>query len=780
LWTHTLHNSKQSLAVQAMLSASPAFQPKSTAKVYPFRRLYYSFPLRLLALHLRNHVILIGLWVSLGAFSSGLAGRFFGMHYLMLTPEYLGSVGILSFFLTGAAFGAFCMIWNLTTYLLSADRFPFLATLDAPFTKFCINNSLLPLAFLLLYLSATIWFQWHDELTKHWDILLNVAGFVSGMATLICILALYLYFTNKDIATFLRPGGKFYPKPGGKLLIKGQRIPTLLEIQSGATRWRVDTYLSERGHVRLVRSVAHYPQEMLQEVFRQNHFNAVAVQLIALMLLVWLGIYMDRDWARIPTAATIFILGSIFMSVFGAVSYWFRKWSLLVFLILLFIINLLTGMGFMNYRNKAYGLNYSCSSRVPYNYAYFEGLCTPKKIAQDKAAIIHILENWLRKNQTAQNPKPKMLFICVSGGGMRSAAWTTQCLQQVDKASRGKLLQQTALITGASGGMLGAAYIREALLRKRSDAETDIYSPQLFENITKDLLNPITFGIAANDLFYPWTTFEYGGQEYRQDRGYLLERQLLENTDGFLGRKIAEYRKPERDASIPMMIVSPFVLNDGRRLLISPQGTSYLMKPPAQRPLASQLEIDGIDFGAMFQDYQSDSLAISSALRMNCTYPLILPNVWLPTEPAVEVLDAGLRDNYGMGLAVRFIQNFEDWIKENTGGVILVEMRCWAKVESISQSNRKGVIENLFSPADAVANITTMQDYDQDADVALLQGILGRNMLQAVHFYYRPVRKQREASMSLHLSRREKIDISEAFFSPDNKANLRALIEMLR
>jgi hypothetical protein len=748
--------------------------------VFRSRRLYFSFPFRLLALHFRNHLVLIGLWVLLGALTSGVVGRFFGMHYLLLTPEYRGDVDFWSFFLAGMAFGALCMIWNLTTYLLAADRFPFLATLDAPFTKFCINNSVLPLSYLVLYLSATTWFQWHDELTKQSDIGWNIVGFLIGTLALILTLAAYLYFTNKDIASFLRPGGKFFPKPGGKLLIRGQRIATLSEIQSGETRWRVDSYLNERLRPRLVRSVAHYPQAMLAEVFRQNHFNAVAVQLMALMLLVLLGMNMDQAWARVPTAATIYILASICMAVFGAISFWFRRWSFLVFLLLSFFVNLLTGMGLLNYRNKAYGLNYTCSSKAPYNYAALEGLCTASKVARDKAATQNILDTWLRRNSSDEVPKPKMLFVCVSGGGMRSATWTTHCLQQADKACGGRLLRRTALMTGASGGMLGAGYVREALLRKRQGMDVDLYASDLFENIGKDLLNPVTFAIVANDIFYPWTTFEYGGQQYRQDRGYLLEQQLLENTEGFLGRKIAEYRQPERDALIPMMVISPFVLNDGRRMLISPQGVSYLMKPPAQRPLSSQLEIDGIDFGAMFQDYQSDSLAFSTALRMNCTYPLILPNVWLPTNPAVELMDAGLRDNYGLGLAVRFVQNFEDWIRENTGGVIFVEIRCWPKVATIAQSDSKGVLESLLSPADVATSLSSIQDYEQDANIALLQGILGKNNLQAVHFYYRPVRKQREASMSLHLSRREKIDIAEAFSSPENQANLRALKAMLR
>jgi hypothetical protein len=215
-------------------------------------------------------------------------------------------------------------------------------------------------------------------------------------------------------------------------------------------------------------------------------------------------------------------------------------------------------------------------------------------------------------------------------------------------------------------------------------------------------------------------------------------------------------------------------------MLISPQGVSYLMQPNAGK-LSAQVEIDGIDFGRFFAAQQADSLAFSSAMRMSCTYPFILPNVWLPTNPSVEALDAGFRDNYGVGLAVRFVHVFKDWIKENTGGVVLVQIRCWDKVHSIAPSDDKGVIEALMTPAEAAGgNMTDMQDFEQDNAIALLNDALGGNQLEVVRFHYRPVRKNREASLSFHLSRREKLDILEAFYTGDNQASLKALKQVLR
>jgi hypothetical protein len=739
------------------------------------RQLFYSFPVRLLVLHGRNHLLLLILWGLLTLFSTGLAGRFFGMHYIMLTPEYLGRVDFWSFFITGAAFGAFVMIWNLTTYLLCSNRFSFLATLDAPFTKFCINNSLIPLAFLAVYLGATIWFQFHDELTSRWDIARNIAGFLCGALSLVIFLAGYLYLTNKDIASFLRPG-KFIPRPGGRILAPGLRTPTLWEIKSGLTRWRVDTYLTERLHVRLVRSVAHYDPAMLERVFRQNHLNAVMLQVIGLLLLVIQGLFMDHEWVRIPAAASTLFLFSMVMSLFGAITFWFRQWGMLVFLVLMVLVNMLTGQGYFHYRNRAYGLEYTKSKRIKYNYDALQHLVRPAHIEADEAATRQILDNWLARRQVnAPGKKPKMVLIGVSGGGLRSALWTMRVMQKADSATGGRFLRNAVLISGASGGMLGASFIRETYLRQLEGERVSVHDSTLIWDMGKDLLNPVCFALVANDLMYPLSTFKSGNFEYPKDRGYLLERQFNENCRGFFDRRLADYREPERKAMIPMMIVSPYIVNDARRLLISPHGVSYLMQPPDDGRYAIHPEVDGVDFGRLLAPLQADSLMFTTALRMNCTYPLILPPVWLPTSPGVETIDAGFRDNYGITLPVRFIHVFRDWIQENTSGVVIVQIRCWEKFDPISAVDTKGIIDNAFTPVEAASNITTMQDYEQDNVLALLDDLLGKNRLEVIRFIYRPVRKQREASMNLHLSKREKIDLIESFALPDNQISLRRL-----
>ena len=80
-------------------------------------------------------------------------------------------------------------------------------------------------------------------------------------------------------------------------------------------------------------------------------------------------------------------------------------------------------------------------------------------------------------------------------------------------------------------------------------------------------------------------------------------------------------------------------------------------------------------FSAFFRNQDPDNLQLLSALRMNATFPVVLPNVWLPSNPVIDVMDAGLRDNYGQETALRFLEFFDDWIQHNTRGVLILQLR---------------------------------------------------------------------------------------------------------
>jgi hypothetical protein len=116
------------------------------------RGIFYSLPLQLLFLHFRKYQILLLFWLVLFAAVGGVVMKSFGAEALFLSPEYLGDVNALSTAIMGTAIGVFIMCWNITTFILFSRHFTFLAATQYPFLKYCINNSVIPAAFLLFFL----------------------------------------------------------------------------------------------------------------------------------------------------------------------------------------------------------------------------------------------------------------------------------------------------------------------------------------------------------------------------------------------------------------------------------------------------------------------------------------------------------------------------------------------------------------------------------------------------------------------------------------------------
>jgi hypothetical protein len=60
---------------------------------------------------------------------------------------------------------------------------------------------------------------------------------------------------------------------------------------------------------------------------------------------------------------------------------------------------------------------------------------------------------------------------------------------------------------------------------------------------------------------------------------------------------------------------------------------------------------------------------------MSATFPYASPAADLPAEPRRRVVDAGYYDNYGVGLATAWVYHYRDWLRRNTSGVVLIQIR---------------------------------------------------------------------------------------------------------
>lgn len=732
------------------------------------RGLYGSFAVQLFLLHLRGHVLLLLVWALLVLMISGGLGAKLGIQYLFLDAEYLGAGGFGAFVHLGLAFGFFTMNWNLSTYLLVGRHFSFLASLARPFFKFCVNNALLPLGVLAYYMSQLVVFWWPSG----WAAVAEpLSGLLLGVTLSIFLYAIYFNVTNRDISYYL-PGRRLTPPNAGPADAARRGDPAALPHPVRHNPYRVRTYLGARLTVALVRSVRHYDGSVLSSIFRQNHLNAILIQLLTILFLAALGLLIDYPAFQIPAGASFLVLFSLIVSVIGAVSYWFAEWRMVLLLLLFAAFNLLTRSPFFQYGSRAYGLDYT--ARAPYAPAAFREVYGSPGLADDVAATEAILDRWKARQP---EPRPPLVVVCASGGGLTAAAWTTHLLQQLQQSTRHGFLRRTALMTGASGGMLGLAYLREAYLRDSTFADRGSYYT---DRISQDLLNPVAFSIVSNDLFLPLTHVTVNGRSYRRDRGYGFERELDQHTAGWLDKPLADYRAPESAGRIPLLFVTPSIVEDGRRLLVSPQGTTYMTAPPAATRDELPLRADLVDFRRLLGPARADSLRFLSALRMNATYPYVLPLVELPTEPTVRVMDAGYRDNYGVVSAIRFLSVFRDWIAANTSGVHLVRINAFSREDSVRVGGPRGIADNLLSPVGVAGNILGVQVLDQDVLLARAAADFPPGFFSVHRLDYRfPDDEGTPSSISLHLTTRERRLVQLATDRPATRAALTRLVREL-
>ncbi len=734
------------------------------------KKIFYSFPVQLLAVQLRSHLLLIFIWLLLALFITGRLGSHFGIQYLYLEPEYIGLVNFWSFFILGMGFGAFFLTWNLTSYLLNAPHFPFLASLSRPLTKFVLNNFIIPLSFLVVYFISLFRFEFYREHLPISSIFIHFSAFIIGAIILVIIGSIYLAYTNKDILDYTQKKSKLRAKIQKSI----QKEVDL--VQSGFSKQRVDTYITEKFKLRLVRNVSHYDREILMSIFKQNHINALFLQLFSLVILIVFGYLMDFVWIRIPAGVSLILLMNILISITGATTYWFSRWRIPVILFILFLINYLTSFDFLNHKNKAYGLNYTVAPSQISVHNLNDNVNTDI-VEQDKAEMLKILNNWRAK---FGKKNPKMIFTCVSGGGLKASVWAMNVLQNLDKETHGKFGDHTFLFSGASGGIIGTAYYRELCYRRKMFKNIDVSERKYLDDIAKDLLNSVCFSIVSTDLFLPWVKFKVDGQVYKKDRAYLFEKQLNENTNGWLDKRLNDYKDAEQKAIIPLLFITPSIVNDARRLIVSPQSTSFMTIAPIGVGHPGRVEVDGVEFKRVFQNQSADRLRFSTALRMNATYPYILPNVHLPSSPQIEVMDAGFRDNFGVKSAVRFIHVFKDWILENTDGVLMIQILGLDHSTNISKNEKKGIIQSFFNPLSIAADVMKLQEYDHDTNIGLLYDVLGPEHFDVLRFSYMPSSKETGASMSFHLTNQEKLDVIKSIDTDENRANLKEIKTMLK
>ncbi|HYC85357.1 MAG TPA: patatin-like phospholipase family protein [Chryseosolibacter sp.] len=749
-----------------------------------FSKFAYSFPVQLLLNNFKRNPVLMLCWVALFMMISGSFGKYLGVPYLFLDPEYLNEVNFRSFFIIGLCMAGFTTAFHITCYINDGHRFSFIGTLSRPFTKFAINNSIVPLLFLFVYIYQIIKFQINNEYTTDRDLIWNLTGLLTGYIVMTLLFYLYFLFTNKDIFRYVvcQIDEKI------KHNVKVTRASAMKKLDIARKKQiRVDNYIDYDLKVKKVEKHRFYDRGTILQVFDQNHFNLVIIELLIFVLVLILGVFKDYPIFQLPAASSFLILLTIFVMMAGAFSYWFGNWSATSALILFIIFNYLVGEDFFIKRYEAFGLDY-VGRPAEYSVRSLHALNDTALIRKDHQATFPMLENWQAK---FPGKKPKMVFLCVSGGGKRAALWTFTALQTADSLTNGKLFDNTILITGASGGLIGASFYRELKLREKNGTAIRPYSTRHRDRISFDNLNPMIFSLLANDLFVGFTKFNYAGNLYQKDRGYTFEEQLNQISDGFMDKPITSYDSFERKAVIPMMIFTPTIVNDGRKLYIGSRPVSFMNYELLSFPEYEAQKVSGVDFQRMFEQQGGKNLRFLSALRMCATFPYITPNTTLPTDPPIFIMDAGISDNFGLTDATRFLYAYKNWIAENTSGVVFVSIRDSPKLGEIPKREGQSIIDAFTQPISSVYNnFEHFQDISSDMLIGYARSWFPNEIHRVDLEYeapdYVPEEKldslrqhNARASLSWRLTTREKYGIIGNISSQKNQAAISELKKLL-
>jgi patatin-like phospholipase len=743
-------------------------------------KIIYSLPIRLLISQIkRSHILLLS-WFLLFAVITGQLGKYLGVPSLFLDPEYLNKVNFLSFFIMGVAIAFFTTAFHITCYIVDGYQYNFIGSLTKPFAKFSINNSLIPIVFLLLYLVNIVKYQIQDEEATSTEVALALSGVIIGFVIMLFVFYAYFWFTNKDIFKVI--AYRFDRSLKRNVRVTRANVMSRL-VLAKQKREKVKYYINFQLKLAPVKERGFDKKEVLK-VFDQNHLNLVFIELFIFLILLLLGVFREFEVFQIPAAASAILFLTIIIMFTGAFSYWFRSWSAAIIIGLLLLVNFGVQRNVLKSQYQAFGLNYN-NGRVAYDLDKIKALDSDSIIMRDRAETMKILENWRAK---FGKQKPKMLFLAASGGGQRSALWTFRALQYADSITAGKLMNNAMLVTGASGGLIGAAFFRELVLQQKNNQAINPYNEAYLTSISNDNLNPIIFSFLVNDMFVKFQKFTYNNREYVKDRGYSFEEQLDKNTFHMLDKPLSAYREPETKAEVPMLIATPTIINDGRKLFISPHNVGYMNSGDIRALKTFDKLAEGVDFLRLYKDYDAKNLRFLSALRMCATFPYVTPNITLPSEPKMEIMDAGITDNFGISDALQFLYAFRNWIAENTSGIVILSIRDSKKEIAIEPRKNLSLFDKMSTPVSNVyENYAKMQTITNDSKIEYATSWFN-NQIDVINLQYIPTYDPkyqkpsdvRRAALNWRLTGREKKSVIFSINSKSNQQALKKLTNLLQ
>lgn len=382
-------------------------------------------------------------------------------------------------------------------------------------------------------------------------------------------------------------------------------------------------------------------------------FMAVRLGLLALLI----GVGLAGPATTVPPGFAICLMLSALTSTYGFFVFFFpaRRFGVLAGFLLLWIAT--NGLGGPHHRihELAYDTVHPAPGKVHQVALAASGLA-------DDAAV---LEHWIRE----YGPRGPLVVVAADGGGVRAATWIMSVLTQLEDDFQGRFPEQVRFVAGASGGMLGAAHYVGSLqppasgpVRHRTPADDPLDRQALLKGVAEDSLTTLAKRLVLHDLI---PGLAYLGS----DRGDSIQEAWETSTQGVLSQTVRSLQKGELEGWRPSLVLSPMIVEDGRRLFISNLELDNLA---TQATPQRDLSRSAIELARMFPD--AAALRLGTAVRMNATFPYVMPAIEIPTRPALRTVDAGYYDEHGVNLAALWLLDHAELIRKRVPRVILIEI----------------------------------------------------------------------------------------------------------
>jgi len=232
-----------------------------------------------------------------------------------------------------------------------------------------------------------------------------------------------------------------------------------------------------------------------------------------------------------------------------------------------------------------------------------------------------------------------VIGVAAAGGGIQSAAWTSEVLCGLHSEIGADFDQHVLVISGVSGGSVGAYFYLRCLDPPQDETAA--------KAATNSSLEAIAWGLVHPDLLhaiFPIRNLWWPGD----DRGWALERAL---------RKNAQFQPPDRllgdrnaNRRWPTVLFNSTEVRTGDPVVFTnsdfPRATT---EGPANHKLLG-----------FHQIYRGRDVRVESAVRMSAAFPYVSPAA-RPDTPwnAEHMVDGGYFDNSGLF-------SLGEWLKEAT------------------------------------------------------------------------------------------------------------------